>query len=223
MTLGVGRGRELRRAPELAGETVVLWWGLFDHDLYVEHGERRFGPYTPSGGPIPSHRYRKYQKKASWRSRADRVAALAETAGSSARDLLFLWHAFRRHPPHEAGAGQAAIQRPGPVSAAGISPAHSLRSTRSPTKLGMPLAPALSAEDRAFIDALLRDTLEKPVVLTRVREHFRPAGGGSSVMLTEVMEHFVLKVELHTDGFYETEHHRQIIKDILAPRSVEAG
>ena len=30
--------------PELAGETVVLWWGLFDRDLFVEHGERRFGP-----------------------------------------------------------------------------------------------------------------------------------------------------------------------------------
>ena len=45
--------------PELAGETVVLWWGLFDRDLFVEHGERRFGPYRPSGGPIPLHRYRK--------------------------------------------------------------------------------------------------------------------------------------------------------------------
>jgi hypothetical protein len=31
-------------AAELAGETVVLWWGLFDQDLYVEHGDRRFGP-----------------------------------------------------------------------------------------------------------------------------------------------------------------------------------
>lgn len=35
-------------------------------------------------------------------------------------------------------------------------------------------------------------------------------------MLTEVMEHFGLKRELHTAGFYETEHHRQIIKDIRA-------
>jgi hypothetical protein len=28
--------------PEFAGETVVLWWGLFDNELYVEHGEKRF-------------------------------------------------------------------------------------------------------------------------------------------------------------------------------------
>jgi hypothetical protein len=32
----------------------------------------------------------------------------------------------------------------------------------------MPLA-RLSADDRTFIDALLRDTLEKPAVLTRMR------------------------------------------------------
>ena len=41
----------------------------------------------------------------------------------------------------------------------------------------MPLA-RLSVEDRAFIDALLRDTLEKPAVLTRVREHFKAAVAG---------------------------------------------
>jgi hypothetical protein len=47
-------------------------------------------------------------------------------------------------------------------------------------ELGLPLA-RLSADDRAFIDALLRDTLEKPVVLTRVRAHFKAvAAGGAS-------------------------------------------
>jgi hypothetical protein len=35
-------------------------------------------------------------------------------------------------------------------------------------------------------------------------------------MLTEVMEHFGLRQELHAAGFYETEHHRQTIKDIRA-------
>lgn len=35
-------------------------------------------------------------------------------------------------------------------------------------------------------------------------------------MLTEVIEHFGLRQELHAAGFYETEHHRQIIKDIRA-------
>ena len=48
---------------DLAGETVTVWWGLFDHELFVEFRERRFGPYRPSGGPIPLHRYRKPDSK----------------------------------------------------------------------------------------------------------------------------------------------------------------
>jgi hypothetical protein len=32
--------------PELAGETVTLLWGLFDQELYIEHGGRRFSGST---------------------------------------------------------------------------------------------------------------------------------------------------------------------------------
>jgi hypothetical protein len=39
--------------PDLAGETVILWWGLFDNELYVERDERRYGPFYPVDGPIP--------------------------------------------------------------------------------------------------------------------------------------------------------------------------
>ena len=48
--------------PELAGETVVVWWGLFDQELFVEHGDDRYGPYDPIGGPVPLHRYRRHRK-----------------------------------------------------------------------------------------------------------------------------------------------------------------
>ena len=61
--------------PDLAGETVILWWGLFDDELYVEHEERRYGPYSPAGGPIPLHRYRSF-KKSRTQKRADRIAHL---------------------------------------------------------------------------------------------------------------------------------------------------
>ena len=64
-------------APDLAGETVVLWWGLFDNELYVEHQEQRYGPYIPAGGPIPLHRYRQY-KKTRTQQRADRIETLAK-------------------------------------------------------------------------------------------------------------------------------------------------
>jgi len=33
---------------ELAGETVVVWWGLFDQELWVENGEERLGPFRPA-------------------------------------------------------------------------------------------------------------------------------------------------------------------------------
>ena len=63
--------------PDLAGETVVLWWGLFDNELYVEHLERRYGPFLPVDGPIPLHRYRSF-KKTRTQKRADRIESLAQ-------------------------------------------------------------------------------------------------------------------------------------------------
>jgi hypothetical protein len=67
-------------APDLAGEEVVLWWGLFDQELYVEYGDRRSGPFSPVGVPIPLHKYQKFQKSKA-EERADRVAALADRIG----------------------------------------------------------------------------------------------------------------------------------------------
>jgi len=66
--------------PELAGETVTLWWGLFDQELYVEFEGRRFGPYQPSRGAIPLYRYRKYQKSRA-EERLNKVMKLADQLG----------------------------------------------------------------------------------------------------------------------------------------------
>ena len=66
--------------PDLAGEIVVLWWGLFDNELYVERGEHRYGPYRSTSGPIPLHRYRAY-KKTKTEQRTERIEALAEKLG----------------------------------------------------------------------------------------------------------------------------------------------
>ena len=63
--------------PDLAGETVVLWWGLFDNELYVEKEGTKYGPYLPVDGPIPLHRYRKF-KKSKTQKRADRIETLAK-------------------------------------------------------------------------------------------------------------------------------------------------
>ncbi len=44
------------------GRTQGVWFGLYDDQLYVEHGERRYGPYAPSGGPIPLHHDRRLKR-----------------------------------------------------------------------------------------------------------------------------------------------------------------
>lgn len=81
--------------PNLAGETVILWWGLFDTELYIEQGERRYGPYTPVGGPVPLHRYRRFQKTRT-EQRAERVEALAERLAAPLQIERYLTLAFEQ-------------------------------------------------------------------------------------------------------------------------------
>ena len=63
-------------APELAGETVVIWWGLYDEEIFVEFQGKKYGPYYPAGGPIPLHKFRAH-KKTALDKRADRIEQLA--------------------------------------------------------------------------------------------------------------------------------------------------
>ena len=155
--------------PELAGETVVVWWGLFDQELWVERGDERFGPFSPIGGPIPLHRYRKHRKSRR-EIRANQVAVLA--------DKLVL--------PRAAVSGEDGVVMIRPAAAVTVrpfqdpDPFHEL-SFASPLaarraiadEVRLPLA-KLSDEDRAFIDALLTRTLARAEVLAAVREHFPP-------------------------------------------------
>jgi hypothetical protein len=69
---------------DLAGEDVVLWWGLFDNELYVEHGDKRYGPYSPVGGPIPLNRYRRLKKS---KSQRQATASMHWRASSRCRRL----------------------------------------------------------------------------------------------------------------------------------------
>jgi hypothetical protein len=154
---------------EFAGETVVVWWGLFDQELWVEHGEERCGPFLPAGGPIPLHRYRKHRKSRR-EVRADQVGALA--------DKLSL--------PRAALSGEADVIMSGAASAVAVP----VRPFRDPDpfrelafvsaiaakraiadEIRLPLA-KLSDDDRAFIDALLARTMARPEILAAVRDRF---------------------------------------------------
>ena len=155
--------------PELACETVVVWWGLFDQELWVERGEERFGPFHPIGGPVPLHRYRKHRKSRR-EMRAEQIAALADKlvlprAAVSGEDGVVEVRttvAIARQP----------FRDPDPFHE--LTFADPLAARRAiADEIRLPLA-KLSDEDRAFVDALLARTLARPEILAAVREHFPP-------------------------------------------------
>ena len=157
-------------AAELAGETVLLWWGLFDQDLYVEHNDQRFGPYRPSGGPIPLHRYRKAAKSRG-EERADRVALLADRIGLP-RATMDGNGAALRLPALRSGIAPERLPFAGPDPFQQLAYPSLLAAKHAiADEIGQPLA-RLPPEDRRFIDDLVGATLDKPEILARVRERF---------------------------------------------------
>jgi hypothetical protein len=167
----MARQRKLATDPE----TVVLWWGLFDNELYVEHGERRFGPYSPIGGPIPLHRYRAF-KKTPTQQRAERIEALA-------RQLALPRPALEGHPhahAFEQATDVPAIPFADPDPFQEFTYPSVLMAKRGiADDLGLPLA-KLSPEQRAQIDAILATTLKKKEVIAQVRAYVQTATGGGT-------------------------------------------
>ena len=157
---------------ELAGETVVVWWGLFDQELWVEQGEERHGPFHPVGGAIPLHRYRKHRKSRR-EARADQVGALASVlalprAALSGEDGVVMSGPSR--PAPLAGVPARPFRDPDPFhELCFTSPIAARRAIADQVRL--PLA-KLSDDDRTFIDTLLARTLARPEIMAAVRERF---------------------------------------------------
>lgn len=161
-------GTQYEVMPEMAGETVVLLWGLFDTELYVEFEAVRSGPYHPVSGPIPLHRYRAF-KRGKADEQADHIRALADQlglpisalAGSDVR-LAPSTVAPTDIPKQPFDAQALEYHYPNAIAA----------KLDIAADLAQPLA-KLSADDRAFIDRVLAGTLARSAVLTQVRNHFR--------------------------------------------------
>jgi hypothetical protein len=155
--------------PDLAGETVILWFGLYDDQLYVEHGERRYGPYAPIGGPIPLHRYRSF-KKTRTQQRADRLEALAE-------QLALPPAALSESPTLSASFTTfAPVTQPftDPDPFHELTFLSALDAKRAiADHLGMPLA-KLAPDQLATLNTLLHSTLAKQTVWDHVRRHLEP-------------------------------------------------
>lgn len=157
---------------DLAGESVILWWGLFDSELYVEHETQRYGPYAPISGPIPLHRYRKF-KKTKLEKRLERLEALAEVLvlgepENDGRDAMSLNEVTAELPSQP-------FRDPDPFHE--ICFANGIKARLAIADyLGKPLA-LLTQAQKDWIDNLLDETLEKHKVMQRVRAYFRPHQG----------------------------------------------
>ena len=156
--------------PELAGETVVLWWGLFDAELFAELGDERYGPFDPVGGPVPLHRYRKHRK--SRRDvRQDRVAELA-TRISIPRSALSGEPDLVAREPHRTIVATRPFDGPDRFEELAFATPLKARAAIA-DELRVPLG-KLAAEDLGFIADLLVRTLVRAEVMAAIRERFPP-------------------------------------------------
>ena len=159
--------------PDLAGEKVTLWWGLFDSELYVERREQRYGPYTPVGSPIPLHRYRSF-KKTQTQKRADRIEALAKqltlpnTAGTAP---LKAFHTNVIPFPVQT------FVDPDPFQELFFPTALAAKKAIA-DYLGRPLA-KLTPLQMGDLNSILEKTLNKQEVMAQVRAYFSSSSGRS--------------------------------------------
>ena len=153
--------------PELAGETVVVWWGLFDQVLFAETGDARYGPFSPIGGAIPLHRYRKHRKSRR-EERSERVDALAGKL-QLPRSAVFGGDVLWAEP-----AAPAVIIQPfvGPDPFYEIAfPTEFAARMAIADMLRVPLG-KLGDDDNAFIGELLGRTLARSEIVAAIDAHF---------------------------------------------------
>jgi hypothetical protein len=164
-------GAQYEVEPAMAGESVVLLWGLFDDELWVEFDGERFGPYRPVSGPIPLHRYRAFKRSQADR-RADRIRSLAAQLGLpiaalSGNDVRLAAPELPTTMPRQPFDAEAHEYHYPTVVVAKLAIAD---------ELATPLA-KLAPEDKAFIDQVLAETLTRRIVLAKVRDYFRDKTG----------------------------------------------
>jgi len=152
--------------PDLAGETVVLWLGLFDSELYVEFGDKRYGPYASVNGPIPLGRYRSF-KKTKQQKRAEHIEALASELKLSRAALdqnlnAGTWAAFAPDPDIPG----TAFNDPDPFMEFTF-PDRVAAKQAIAAELGMPLA-KLNQEQLDYINQVVAETLNKRLIFEQI-------------------------------------------------------
>lgn len=158
--------------PDLAGEKVTLWWGLFDNELYVERGKQRYGPYTPVGSPIPLHRYRSF-KKTQTQKRADRIETLAKQL---ALPNTLSTAPVKATPTNVIPFPVQSFVDPDPFQELFFPSALAAKKAIADA-LGKPLA-KLTPEQMEQVNSILNKTLNKQEVMSQVRAYFQLVSRG---------------------------------------------
>jgi len=160
--------------PDLAGETVILWWGLFDNELYVEHREHRYGPFLPVKGPIPLHKYRSF-KKTRTQKRAERIEELAlqlslPKSAIGIKDATFVENSTKELKVQPFIDSSPWVELTfSSVIVAKLAIAE---------YLARPLAKLLP-EQMAYIEEICAESLNKQEIMNKIRDLFKPISGKS--------------------------------------------
>ncbi len=155
---------------DMAGNEVILLYGLLDNEVYVEFNEQKMGPFYPNSGPIPLNSYRK-QPKTRTEKMADDISNLAQSisvplsvmTGSDVQIIEQLEKArvitkTQPYVPFE-------DEKPSLF-------ASKLDAKQAISRfLGKPLA-ELPLQQISAINQILEETLNKEQVETRVRQYF---------------------------------------------------
>lgn len=158
----------------MAGQEVILLWGLFDNELYVEFNQEKHGPFYPAAGPIQLGTFRKPSKSVT-EKRADRIGDLAKSISvprsvlsgekESIASLLKETHAL-----HEEQPPSVPFSDTDPFDFSTFKNKIEAK-TAIAEFLGHPLA-RLSSVQMDEINRILNESLDKVWVMAEVRTYF---------------------------------------------------
>ena len=159
----------------MAGEKVIILFGLFDNELYAEFQGQKHGPFYPAAGPIPLHTYRSL-KKTKLEKQIDKVEVLAKQL-SLPRSVLTGHHGIDLKLIEQAKLVPEDKEQPFvPFKDNNIEMAYfktTIEAKLAIAKLlGKPLA-IIPETQRFELDKLIAESLHKTTLLEKVREFFK--------------------------------------------------
>jgi transposase InsO family protein len=168
-------GVRYQLTADMAGEKVLVLFGLFDNELYVEFQGQKHGPFYPAESPVPLHTYCSF-KKTKLEKQVDKIELMAKQlslpfsvlSGEFGGDLKLL--------------KQAKLIREDKVQVFVPFEDNNIEITYFKTKIeaklaiakliGKPLA-TISELQRLELDNIIAESLHKATLLEKAREFFK--------------------------------------------------